>query len=146
MADNKVYNIDEIKKVLPHTYPFLLVDRVVEMQVGKSVKAYKNLSINEPFFQGHFPSKPVMPGALIIEALAQSGAFALLSEPTNKGKIVFLTGADNFKFRGIAIPGDRLDMQVDIEGRRGSFGTAKASASIAGVTVASGELKFFIGE
>lgn len=145
MTDNKIYDINEIKKVLPHAYPFLLIDRVVEKEDGKSVKAYKNVSINEPFFQGHFPSNPVMPGVLIIEALAQAGAFVVLGEKENRGKIAFLAGVDNFKFKDTVTPGDRLDLSVVMQTRRLNYGMAKAEASVNGKTVASGELKFFIG-
>ena len=95
----------DIQKILPHRYPFLLIDKVVEMEEGKSVKAIKNVTINEPFFQGHFPGNPIMPGVLICEALAQAGAIMLLSMPENKGKLGVFTGINNFKFRRQVVTG-----------------------------------------
>ncbi len=104
--------IKEIKEIIPHRYPILLIDRVTEIVEGVSAKGYKNVSINEQFFQGHFPDHPVMPGVLILEALAQVGAVAILSKEEFKGKIPFFAGADKVRFKKKVVPGDRLDLSV----------------------------------
>jgi len=108
-------DIQEIKKILPHRYPFLLIDRVVEMELGSHIVGFKNVSGNEPFFNGHFPEKPIMPGVLIIEAMAQVGGI-LYSETRGgmEGKIVFFMAMDNVKFRSVVIPGDRLVLKVKV--------------------------------
>lgn len=100
-----IENID-IQKIIPHRYPFILVDRIVEIVPGKKAVGIKNVTINEPFFQGHFPGNPIMPGVLIVEALAQLGATALLSIEENKGKLGVFTGIDKFRFRKQVVPGD----------------------------------------
>ena len=100
-------NID-IQKILPHRYPFLLVDKILEMDEGKTITGIKNVTVNEPFFQGHFPGNPIMPGVLICEALAQVGAVLLLGMEENKGKLGVFTGINNFKFRKQVVPGDTL--------------------------------------
>ena len=103
-------NIDEIKKIIPHRYPFLLVDRITELEVGKKAVGIKNVTVNEPFFQGHFPEYPIMPGVLIVEAMAQVGAVAMLSVEENKGKIGVFAGIDKVKFKREVRPGDTLRM------------------------------------
>lgn len=135
----------EIMEILPHRYPFLLLDRVEEIVEGKSAKGYKNVSINENFFQGHFPSHPVMPGVLILEALAQLGAVALLSIEENKGKIAFFAGADKVKWRKQVLPGDKLDMTVEIIKMKGKVGIGKGIATVDGKKVCEGEIMFAIG-
>lgn len=105
-------DIKEIQKIIPHRYPFLLVDKVIELEEGKKAVGIKNVTINEPFFQGHFPEYPVMPGVLIVEALAQVGAVAMLVKEENKGKLAFFTGIDNFRFRDQVVPGDTLTLTV----------------------------------
>src|SRR5690554_8011947 len=107
-------DINEIIKRIPHRYPFLLVDRVTELIPGECAKGFKNVTINEPFFQGHFPGHPVMPGVLILEALAQLGAAVVLGSKEYKDKLALFTGIDNVRFRRQVIPGDRLDLQVEI--------------------------------
>ena len=107
-------DINEIREILPHRYPFLLVDRVTEVVEGKSIKGYKNVTINDQFFQGHFPEKPIMPGVLILEALAQLGAVSILSMDEFKGKIPMFAGADKVKWRKPVVPGDRLDLSCEI--------------------------------
>jgi len=137
--------INEIQEIIPHRYPFLLVDRIEELEEGKRVVAYKNVTMNEYFFQGHFPQEPVMPGVLIIEALAQAGAVALLLMEKYKGKIAYFTGIDKAKFRQRVVPGDTLKLEVEIIKIKGPAGIGKALATVNGKTAAEAELMFFIG-
>ena len=115
-------NTTDIMKILPHRYPFLLVDRITEVVEGKSVKGYKNVTMNEPFFQGHFPGQPIMPGVLILEALAQTGGVAVLSMEEFKGKTPLFAGADKVRWRGMVTPGDRLDLECEIVKIKGPIG------------------------
>jgi beta-hydroxyacyl-ACP dehydratase FabZ len=135
-----------IRAILPHRYPFLLVDRVLALEPAKSVTAQKLLTQNEPFFQGHFPDWPVMPGVLQIEALAQAGAILALLAPENEGKLIYLTGADQFKFRRPVIPGDVLDLRVEIIRMRKGFGKVHGVASVNGEVTAEGDISFAAGE
>ena len=128
-------DINEIREILPHRYPFLLVDRVTEVVEGKSIKGYKNVTINDQFFQGHFPEKPIMPGVLILEALAQLGAVSILSMNEFKGKIPMFAGADKVKWRKPVVPGDRLDLSCEIIKLRGPIGIGKAVATVEGKKV-----------
>lgn len=138
-------DINEIREILPHRYPFLLVDRVTEMVDGKSIKGYKNVSMNEEFFQGHFPQKPIMPGVLILEALAQLGAVAILSRDEFNGKIAMFAGADKVRWRKQVVPGDRLDLSCEIIKLRGPIGKGKVEASVDGEKVCEAEIMFAIG-
>lgn len=138
-------DINEIKEILPHRYPFLLVDRVTELVEGKSIKGYKNVTINEEFFQGHFPEKPIMPGVLILEALAQLGGVAILRMDEYKGKIPMFAGADRVKWRKPVVPGDRLDLSCEIVKLRGPIGLGKAVATVDGKKVCEAEIMFAIG-
>ena len=138
-------DINEIREILPHRYPFLLVDRVTEMVEGKSIKGYKNVTINDQFFQGHFPEKPIMPGVLILEALAQLGAVSILSMDEFKGKTPMFAGADKVRWRRPVVPGDRLDLGCEIVKLRGPIGTGKAIASVDGKKVCEAEIIFAIG-
>ena len=138
-------DIKEIQKILPHRYPFLLIDRVLEMEEGKRCVALKNVTMNEPFFQGHFPQEPVMPGVLIIEALAQTGAVAMLSMEEFKGKIAFFGGIDKAKFRGKVVPGDTLRLEVEMIKIKRNAGIGKGIAYVDDKKVAEGELTFMIG-
>ncbi|MFZ5453795.1 MAG: 3-hydroxyacyl-ACP dehydratase FabZ [Thermodesulfobacteriota bacterium] len=115
MSQPQSLNNEEIQRILPHRYPFLLVDRILSMETGKRIVGVKNVSINEPFFQGHFPDRPIMPGVLIIEALAQvGGILALLSTPENLGNpSVYLLGVDKVRFRKPVVPGDQLIMELE---------------------------------
>ncbi len=113
MSAPQSLNLEEIMRLLPHRYPFLLVDRVVELEMGKRIVALKNITINEPFFQGHFPGRSIMPGVLIIEALAQTGGIlALLSTPECQGQPMYLLGLDKVRFRRPVVPGDQLMLEV----------------------------------
>ena len=138
-------DVVEIMKILPHRYPFLLVDKIDFMEPGVKAVGYKNVTMNEYFFQGHFPGAPVMPGVLIIEALAQVGAVAMLSLPEFKGKIGYFTGIDKAKFRQKVFPGDTLRLEVEIIKRRGPIGIGKAVAYVDDKKAAEGVLSFFIG-
>ena len=134
----------EIQQIIPHRWPFLLVDKIVELEPGIRAVGIKNFTSTEYFFQGHFPSYPVVPGVLIVEALAQVGAVALLSLPQNKGKIAFFAGIDSFRFRKPVVPGDILQLDVAIAKMRGSVGRGTAKATVEGKVVADGELTFAI--
>lgn len=138
-------NINEIMEILPHRYPFLLIDRVTEVVEGQKVAAYKNVTMNEPFFQGHFPGQPIMPGVLVLEALAQTGAVAVLSMEKFKGKIALFAGADKVRWRGQVLPGDKLDMTCEIIKFKGPIGIGKAVASVDGKKVCEAEIMFAIG-
>lgn len=138
-------DIKEIMTIIPHRPPFLLIDRVEDMVVGTSATAIKNVTMNEDFFKGHFPGEPVMPGVLIIEALAQTGAVALLSEEDNKGKIAYFAGIDKAKFKQKVVPGDALTLKVEITRRKGPVGIGSAVATVDGKVAAKAELQFFIG-
>ena len=138
-------DINEIREILPHRYHFLLVDRVTEVVEGKSIKGYKNVTINDQFFQGHFPEKPIMPGVLILEALAQLGAVSILSMNEFKGKIPMFAGADKVKWRKPVVPGDRLDLSCEIIKLRGPIGIGKAVATVEGKKVCEAEIMFAIG-
>ncbi|NBI30584.1 3-hydroxyacyl-ACP dehydratase FabZ [Chengkuizengella marina] len=139
-------DINQIQQIIPHRYPFLLVDRILEVDEGKKAVGIKNVTMNEPFFEGHFPDYPVMPGVLITEALAQVGAVAILKMEQNQGKIGFLAGLDKFRFRGQVTPGDTLRLEVEIIRAKGSIGKGKAIASVDGKTVAEGEIMFAISD
>ncbi|MBB6715199.1 3-hydroxyacyl-ACP dehydratase FabZ [Clostridium gasigenes] len=135
----------EIKEIIPHRYPMLLVDRVTEIVDGVSAKGYKNVTINEQFFQGHYPDHPVMPGVLILEALAQVGAVAILSKEENKGKLPLFAGADKVRWKKQVVPGDRLDLSVEIIKMRGPIGVGRGIATVDGVKACVAEILFAIG-
>ena len=135
-------DIQEIMKVLPHRYPFLLVDRVVEVTPGQSAIGIKNVSINESFFQGHFPGEPVMPGVLILEAMAQVGAIAVLTLPEMQGKIAYFAGIKEAKFRKKVVPGDTLRMECTMTTLRSRFGVGEAKAYVDGQLVCEATLSF----
>lgn len=138
-------DINEIMATIPHRYPFLLIDRVEELEAGKRAVAKKNVTINEPFFQGHFPGEPVMPGVLILEALAQAGAVALLSMPEFKGKTAYFGGIDKAKFRRKVVPGDTLTLEVELIKVKAVAGVGKAVAYVDGKKACEAELTFMIG-
>ncbi len=137
-------NSNEIEQILPHRYPFLLVDRILECEPGIKAKGIKCVSANEMQFMGHFPGKHVMPGVLVIEALAQTGAVALLTEEENKGKIVFFGGIKAARFKKQIVPGDTLELNCEIIMRKGPIGIGKATAYVNGKTAVTAELTFAI--
>lgn len=139
-------NINDIKKILPHREPFLLIDKIEEVIPGEKAIGYKNVTYNEYFFRGHFPNEPVMPGVLIIEALAQTGAVAVLSLEELKGKIAYFGGIKNARFREKVVPGDVLRLEVEIIERRGPIGIGKGKATVNGKAVTTCEITFVIGE
>lgn len=136
-------NID-IQKVLPHRYPFLLVDKILQIETGKKAVGLKNVTVNEPFFQGHFPGTPIMPGVLIVEAMAQVGGIAILSMEEYKGKLAVLTGIEKMKFRKQVVPGDTLIMEAELIAFKMGIGKAKVSARVEGKIAAEGEMMFAI--
>jgi len=137
-------NIDQIREILPHRYPFLLVDRITDMEPGIRAEGIKCVTANEPYFPGHFPGHPVMPGVLIMEALAQTGAVAILSEPENRGKLAVFGGIRDCRFRRQVVPGDTLKLTCEITGKRGNIGFGRAEATVDGELAARGELSFVI--
>jgi len=143
---NVNFGVKEIQKIIPHRYPFLLIDKVTYMEPGKKVTAYKNVTMNEYFFQGHFPEEPVMPGVLIIEALAQAGAVAILSQENFKGKIAFFGGINKAKFRKKVVPGDTLRLEVEIVKIKGPAGLGNAVAYVDDKKAAEAEIMFMIGD
>ncbi|MBI2263694.1 MAG: 3-hydroxyacyl-ACP dehydratase FabZ [Armatimonadetes bacterium] len=135
-------DIKGIQRILPHRYPFLLVDRILELENKKRAIGVKNVSFNEPFFMGHFPDQPVMPGVLIVEALAQVGGIMMLSNLEYSEKTPFLAGIENFKFRRPVVPGDQLLMEVELCHSKGTFGKLRAIARVNGNLVAEGTIIF----
>jgi 3-hydroxyacyl-[acyl-carrier-protein] dehydratase len=134
-----------IQKILPHRFPFLLVDRVIELEIGKRAVGLKNVTINEHFFQGHFPQYPVMPGVLIVEALAQTGGIALGTMDEYRGRIAFFAGIDNVRFKRQVKPGDTLRLEVELTQLRRSIGTASALATVDGEVACKGDIMFALG-
>ncbi len=137
--------IKEIEAIIPHRHPFLLIDYVEDYKPGEYAIAYKCVSFREDFFAGHFPQEPVMPGVLIIEALAQTGAVSILSDEANKGKIAYFGGINKCKFKGKVVPGDTLKLETRIIKSKGPIGIGEAVASVNGKVVASAELTFVVG-
>ncbi len=134
----------DIMRIIPHRYPFLLIDRVVELEPGQRVVAIKNVTANEPQFTGHFPDRPIMPGVLMVEALAQAGAVAVLSLPAYRGKLALFAGIDDCRFRRTVLPGDTLRLEVTIEKLRGVFGRGRAVASVDGEIAVEATISFVI--
>jgi len=146
MTDSPIYtpplDVEQIRRIIPHRYPFLLIDRVLTIEDDRIITGYKNLTANEPFFQGHFPRKPIMPGVLILEAMAQLGAVYVLAKPENQGRIAFLMGVDKAKFRRPVVPGDRLDFKLTILKMRSTFGKVHGVATVNGDMAAEAEISF----
>lgn len=139
-------DVEQIRSIIPHRYPFLLVDRITELIPNQSAKGYKNLTANEEFFNGHFPGNSIMPGVLICEALAQVGAVLLLSEKANQGKLALFAGIDKVRFRRKVVPGDRLDMLIEVMAVRGHIGKIKGTASVDGEIACEGEMMFALAD
>jgi 3-hydroxyacyl-[acyl-carrier-protein] dehydratase len=135
-----MFTVREIMKLLPHRFPFLLLDRIVELEPGRRVVGLKNVTIDEPFFAGHFPDYPIMPGVLIIEALAQAGGFLALKAMGDEGKIAFFAGIDKCKFRRPVVPGDQLRLECTVIGRKGPVWKVHGEATVDGVLVAVADL------
>ncbi|RSL31834.1 3-hydroxyacyl-[acyl-carrier-protein] dehydratase FabZ [Salibacterium salarium] len=137
-------SVDEIKEIIPHRYPFLLIDQITEVEEGKRAVGLKNVSVNEEFFNGHFPDYPVMPGVLIIEALAQTGAVAILKKEENKGKLALFAGVENCRFKSQVKPGDQLTLETEIVKLRGKIGKGKGIAKVGDTVAAELDLMFAI--
>ena len=135
-------DIKEIMEIIPHRQPFLLIDRIEELEPGRRAMGKKCVTYNEPFFNGHFPKEPVMPGVLILEALAQVGAVAILSQPENKGKTAYFGGIDKAKFKKKVVPGDVLTLELEIVKQKGPIGVGKATATVDGKVAATAEMTF----
>lgn len=139
--------IQEIMETIPHRYPFLLVDKIIDMELGKRIIGIKNVTMNEPFFQGHFPGHPIMPGVLILEAMAQTGGvLALKSVPPDQvaSKVIYFMSIDNAKFRKPVLPGDQLRFELDVIRQRSNIMSLKAQAFVEGTVVAEAEMKAMI--
>jgi 3-hydroxyacyl-[acyl-carrier-protein] dehydratase len=134
----------QIMEILPHRYPFLLVDRVVELEPGVRVVATKQISANEPQFTGHFPGRPIMPGVLMVEALAQAAGIAVLTLPEYRGKLGLFAGIDDCRFKRLVVPGDTLRLEISVEKLRGMFGRVRAVASVEGEVAVEATLSIII--
>jgi len=146
MADEKANVLEavDIQKIIPHRFPFLLIDRIIEIEPGKRAVGIKNVTINEQFFQGHFPDYPVMPGVLIVEAIAQVGAVTMLQLEEYKGRIAFFAGLDNVRFKRQVKPGDTLRIEVELGQFRRGVGTGTGTATVDGQVACRGEFMFAI--
>ncbi|WP_340084700.1 3-hydroxyacyl-ACP dehydratase FabZ [Siminovitchia sp. FSL H7-0308] len=139
-------DINQIKEIIPHRYPFLLIDQILEVAEGKRAVGIKNVTANEDFFNGHFPDYPVMPGVLIVEALAQVGAVAMLKKEENRGKLAFFGGIDKCRFKRQVKPGDRLRLEVEMIRVKGPVGKGKGIATVNNEVVCETEIMFALGE
>ena len=140
MSENKVYNVEEIMNLLPHRYPFLLVDRLTVEEAGVKGVGLKNVTMNEEFFQGHFPGNPIMPGVLQLEALAQCSAPIVMCMPEYQGKLTLYAGVDNVRFKNIVRPGDRFDMYIEMTKVKGPISKCHAVGSVDGKVCVEADL------
>ena len=140
------YDSNQIAEILPHRYPFALVDRIVDGEAGKWARGIKCVTVNEPFFQGHFPQKHVMPGVLLIEAMAQVGGVAILALPENKGKLAFLGRVHDARFKRQVVPGDVVEMECVLTKQRGPIGVGTCKATVNGEVAVTAEITFAIGQ
>jgi len=141
-----MYDINDIKSMLPHRYPFLLIDRVLEIVPKQRIVALKNVTANESYFNGHFPAKPVMPGVLIIESMAQAAGLVMLSQDEHRGKVPYFTGIDNARFRRSVVPGDQIIIEVEVLRIKGNVGRVKGWAKVDNQVAAEAEMMFILGE
>ena len=141
-AQETILDINKIREIIPHRYPFLLIDRITYLEPGIKAKGYKNVTANEPFFQGHFPGNPIMPGVLIVEALAQLGCATMLSKEEYKNMIGLFAGMEGIRFKKPVIPGDKLEFTVELLKLKGPIGKFKGEAYVDGQLVAEGEVIF----
>ena len=140
-----VMDLAQIKEVLPHRYPFLFVDRVLDLS-ETAITALKNVSGSEPFFQGHFPQRPVMPGVLMVEALAQAGGILLLSKGENNGKVAYLASIENARFRRLVTPGDQLLLRIELVKMKSRIGLVKGTATVDGEEVCNADIMFSLAD
>ena len=141
----KHLDVKQIEEIIPHRHPFLLVDYIEDYEPGEFAVGYKCVTFREDFFRGHFPQEPVMPGVLILEALAQTGAVAILSQPENKGKTVYFGGIDKAKFKRKVVPGDVLTLELEIIKQKGPIGMGTAKATVDGKVAVTAEMTFAVG-
>ena len=146
MTPTAPFGREEIEKIIPHREPFLLIDEVLELEPGKRVVARREIRADDWWFAGHFPQRPVMPGVLTVEAIAQTGAVAVLVEEANRGKLAFFAGIDNCKFKRIVEPGDVLTLECEIVQVRGPIGKGKGTARVGDEVAVQTALTFFVGE
>ena len=147
MSQEVIFNIEEIKRILPHRYPFLLIDKVIEYKKDESVVAIKNVTANEEFFNGHFPNKSVMPGVLVMEAMAQAAAIlAKMADDVDSNKLVYFVGVNNFRWKKMVIPGDTLRIEVKFLKRRRHMWVVQTEATVDGTFVAGGELSAMVSD
>lgn len=145
-GERNMLDIQQIKEIIPHRYPFLLVDQILEVEEGKRAIGIKNVTANEEFFNGHFPDFPVMPGVLIVEALAQVGAVAMLKKEENRGKLALFAGIDSCRFKRQVRPGDQLRLEVEMTRVRGAIGKGKGVATVNGEVACELEMTFALGK